>query len=221
MGVKVGRSFCKDNIQRGGLNLNPFEIMGRASLGLDPFQREAEMDHEDLVRQYLEVLCNVVTYYTNEKKFDLHWEKKLVSIEQCSSNSIGQYTAVKLLNDDDTVVLEVPLRTSYIVRNYSWLAQAHLSVLPHLEKDSLMNILNSYARFEIGKDANNKIDSIMFIGSYNKNMPNFGLPMTLIASRDDNELIWGWARKDVLGPMFEKDVFSPSVLEHSHLFKEK
>ena len=127
----------KVNSNMDDINEGRYYCMGDEG---NPFQ------HMMLMAQTVSSLSQAMSDYTNCKKLPLPWEKKLLSIEQSPSNPLGPCTIVRLLNDEDTVVLEVPLRTSYIVRNYSWMAQAHLTYIPHMEKDSPLQIFSSYAK---------------------------------------------------------------------------
>jgi len=178
-------------------------------------------EHMSFIPKTIASLSMAMLDYTKQKQLPLQWEKKLLSIENSPSNSLGPCTIVKLLNDEDTVVLEVPLRTSYIARNYSWMAQAHLTYLPHMEKDSPLQIFGSYGRWQIENDANGQHDSLSFIGSPTQDMPDtINLPMTLVATWAGNSLIWGWSRAELIGLDATSEVFSPRTLEYTHVFKD-
>uniref|UniRef100_A0A7S1FMY6 Uncharacterized protein n=1 Tax=Corethron hystrix TaxID=216773 RepID=A0A7S1FMY6_9STRA len=171
--------------------------------------------HMSFIAQRVSSLSMAVSEYTKRKDLPLLWEEKLLSIEQSPSNPLGPCTIVKLLNDEDTVVLEVPLCTSYIVRNYSWIAQAPLT-----EKDRPFLLFSSYRRWQIGQDANGQHDSLSFIGAPTKDLPDtINLPMTLVATWSENELIWGWSRAELIGLDAQSEVFSPRTMEYTHIFK--
>jgi len=177
--------------------------------------------HMSFISRTIPLLSMAMSEYTNRKKLPLQWEQKLLSIEQSPSNPLGPCTIVKLLNDEDTVVLEVPLRTSYIVRNYSWMAQAPLYEKSVMEKDNPFQIFTSYGRWKFEPDANSQQDSLSFIGAPTKDLPDtVNIPMTLVATWAGNQFIWGWSRAELIGLDAQSEVFSPRTMEYTHVFKD-
>jgi len=205
--INEGRTYCM------GDEGNPFEHMG-------------------FIANTISALSMAMSDYTNLKKLPLQWEQKLLSIEQSPSNPLGPCTIVKLLNDEDTVVLEVPLRTSYIVRNYSWMAQAKLflrgksaldTYIPLTEKDSAVQTFSSYGVLQMEENANSQLDSLSFIGATTKDLPDtINLPVTLVATwaGNSNFLTWGWSRAELMGLDAQSDIFSPRTMEYTHVFKD-
>lgn len=183
---------------------------------------QGPMEHMAFLNQVIVNLSMVVKSHFTKKNLSMEWNE--LSVERSPSNKLDT-TIVKLLNkssDTNTVVLEVPLRTSYIGRNDSWLAQVESVTKPHFENGSLYTIVRGYSRFQLEQDANGQTDSISFIGSPTPDMPDqINLPVTLVATWSGSKLIWGWNREELLGVDAESEVFSPLTMEHVHVFKDK
>jgi len=178
---------------------------------------QSPMEHMAFLNQ---IMVNLSTL--TKKNLSMEWNE--LSVERSPSNKLDT-TIVKLLNkssDTSTVVLEVPLRASYIGRNDSWLAQVKSVVKPHFENGSLYTIVQAYSGFQLEQDANGQVDSISFIGSPTPEMPDqINLPVTLVATWSGSKLIWGWNREELLGVDAESEVFSPLTMKHVHVFKDK